>query len=300
MKNPVILQTDIGTDFDDNWALTMMLCQKNWDLKMVLVDTGDIRYRAAAAAKILTCCGRQDVEIALGVGGPEKGEWDYSLRASVSGEDLKNFSGKFSENGVQRLIDIVMASPEIVDIIAIGPCPGIAKALEIESRIAEKCRFTGMFGSISYNHAGKPGAIAEYNVVCDIAAAQKVFSAPWAEARLTPLDSCGQIRIKGENFQRILKSELPHLKLLMQQYEQWHDHIFKQPMPGFSSVLFDTVAVHLAQSTAFLKMKKMLLSVDDAGFTREDPNGMPFDVAVWWEDIDGFEAYLTNILLNEG
>ncbi|MBR2910383.1 MAG: nucleoside hydrolase [Lentisphaeria bacterium] len=298
MKIPVILQTDIGTDFDDNWALTMLLCQQNIDLKMVLVDTGNLRYRASVAAKVLNSFSRSDVEIGLGVG-DDNGDWDYSLAGCVSDDDLKSYPGRFSENGVERLIEIVMSSCETVTIISIGPCSGIARALELEPALAAKCRFSGMFGSIAFAHEGKPGAIAEYNVVCDIPAARKVFSAPWQQALLTPLDSCGKVRLRGEDFQKILSSEKPYLKLLMQQYALWHEHIFDRPMSGFSSVLFDTVAVHLAQSTRFLEMKKMRLIVDDDGFTREDPSGMPFDVAVNWQNLAAFESYLVSVLIGE-
>ena len=298
MKTPVILQTDIGTDFDDNWALTMMLCQPHWDLKMVLVDTGDLRYRASVAAKVINSFNRSDIEIGLGVGDDSR-KWDYTLRGCVSDEDLDRYPGRFSENGVERLIEIVMSSKETVTIISIGPCSGIARALELAPEIAEKCRFSGMFGSIAFAHEGKPGAIAEYNVVCDIPAAQKVFSAPWNSALLTPLDSCGRVRLRGGNFQKILASEKPYLKLLMQQYAQWHEVIFNRPVADYSSVLFDTVAVHLAQSTEFLEVKKMRLAVDNEGFTRENPDGMPFDVAVGWQDLDAFESYLAALLTGE-
>jgi inosine-uridine nucleoside N-ribohydrolase len=171
--------------------------------------------------------------------------------------------------------------------------------LELEPRIAEKCCFTGMFGSIACGLAAQAGAVAEYNVVCDIPAAQRVFSAPWKEARLTPLDSCGQIRITGENFQKLLRSDKKGLKLLMAQYDRWHRHVYSLPMPDHSSVLFDTAAVHLAQSTEFFKMRRMNLTVDDEGFTREDPAGMPFETAAGWEDLAGFENYITQVFLGE-
>ncbi len=50
---PVVLDTDIGTDIDDTWALAQVLRSPELDLKLVLTETGDARYRAAIAAKIL-------------------------------------------------------------------------------------------------------------------------------------------------------------------------------------------------------------------------------------------------------
>lgn len=297
MKKTAILHTDIGTDFDDNWALTMMLLQKEWNLKMVLVDTGNVRYRAAAAAKVLMACDRCDVEI--GLAPADDKVYDYTLHDTVCEKDLETFPGKISENGVARLIEIVMSSYEPVSLVSIGPCGAIARALELEPQIAPKIDFTGMFGSIALAHEGTPGPIAEYNVVCNIPAAQKVFAAPWHEARLTPLDSCGQIRIRGEEFQKILNSEKKHLKLLMEQYGYWHKVIFNKPFADRSSVLFDTVTVHLAQSCRFLDMRRLNLIVDDEGFTRESLQGKPFETAVGWLDMFGFEKYLTKIMLGE-
>jgi inosine-uridine nucleoside N-ribohydrolase len=38
---PVILDTDIGGDIDDTWALAMMLRSPELDVKLVVTDTGD-------------------------------------------------------------------------------------------------------------------------------------------------------------------------------------------------------------------------------------------------------------------
>ena len=49
-KIPVILDTDIGNDIDDTWALGMLLNSPEFDLKLLLTSTGDARYRAKVAA----------------------------------------------------------------------------------------------------------------------------------------------------------------------------------------------------------------------------------------------------------
>jgi inosine-uridine nucleoside N-ribohydrolase len=50
---PVILDTDIGGDIDDTWALAMLLKSPELDLKLVVTDTGNTTYRAGVAAKLL-------------------------------------------------------------------------------------------------------------------------------------------------------------------------------------------------------------------------------------------------------
>lgn len=64
---PVILDTDIGGDIDDTWALAMLLNSPELDLKLVVTDTGNTTYRAKVAAKLLEVAGRTDVPIGIGL-----------------------------------------------------------------------------------------------------------------------------------------------------------------------------------------------------------------------------------------
>ena len=61
-KIPVILDTDIGDDIDDTWALVMLLKSPELDLKLVVTDFGKAPYRAKIAARILETAGRNGLE----------------------------------------------------------------------------------------------------------------------------------------------------------------------------------------------------------------------------------------------
>ena len=60
------------------------------------------------------------------------------------------------------------------------------------------------------------------------------------------------------------------------------------------------MAVHLAYSTDFLDMKKMRLRVTDDGFTVQDHQGAPVNVAFDWTDLDAFEEALVLRLTGAG
>ena len=45
-KTPVMLDTDIGDDIDDTWALVMLLKSPELDLKLVTTTCGKAEYRA--------------------------------------------------------------------------------------------------------------------------------------------------------------------------------------------------------------------------------------------------------------
>ena len=51
MATPVILDTDIGFDVDDVWALVFLLQCPELDVKLITTTTGDTWYRAAIVAK---------------------------------------------------------------------------------------------------------------------------------------------------------------------------------------------------------------------------------------------------------
>jgi hypothetical protein len=70
---PVILDTDIGDDIDDTWALAMVLKCPELDLKLVVGDQRKSLYRAKLIAKFLERAGRTDIPVGVGLG-PEKGK----------------------------------------------------------------------------------------------------------------------------------------------------------------------------------------------------------------------------------
>src|SRR5438132_355466 len=70
-KTPVILDTDIGDDIDDTWALAMLLRSPELDLKLVTTANGKAEYRAKLIARLLTVAKRTYVPIGLGTGSRE-------------------------------------------------------------------------------------------------------------------------------------------------------------------------------------------------------------------------------------
>ena len=65
-KIPIILDTDIGSDIDDTWALGMALNCPELDIKLITTATGDTIYRAKIVAKYLEEVGRSDIPIGIG------------------------------------------------------------------------------------------------------------------------------------------------------------------------------------------------------------------------------------------
>src|SRR5919197_698608 len=62
----VVLDTDIGTDIDDAWALGYALKSPSFELLGITVADGDTAQRAKLACKLLYRLGRTDVRVAVG------------------------------------------------------------------------------------------------------------------------------------------------------------------------------------------------------------------------------------------
>jgi len=290
---PVILDTDIGDDIDDTWALGLILKSPEVDLRLVVGDQGKSLYRARLIAKFLQAAGRSDVAVGIGlpptrgVGGQAK--W-------VEGYDLKSYPGQVHADGVQAIISTIMNSPQPVTLIAIGPMPNLAAAFAREPRIATRARFVGMHGSVRLGYGGKPQPDAEYNVKADPAACRKVFAAPW-NITITPLDTCGLVQLKGAKYAAVRDSKDPVARAIIENYRAWAAAGGNpQRADTASSVLFDTVAVYLALAEELLQIENLGIRVTDDGMTVLDPAARPIRVATKWKDLAAFEDLLVRRL----
>ena len=214
---PVILDTDICDDIDDTWALALLVQSPELDCKLVTTAVGNTEIKAKVVAKFLDKTGHATIPVGIGIkqrdGGHRHTDWakDY---------DLTSYPGGVHKNGVDALIDVVMNSPERVTIIAVGPLPNIAAALEREPRIAEKADFIGMHGSIYKGYGGKSTPDPEYNVKADVPACRKVFTASWP-ITITPLDTCGLVVLRGDKYQKIFQHDSTLTKNLLANYRLW-------------------------------------------------------------------------------
>jgi inosine-uridine nucleoside N-ribohydrolase len=297
---PVVLDTDIGDDIDDTWALALLLKSPELDLKLVVGDYGKAQYRAKLLAKFLERAGRSDVPVGIGLdiapqGGGNQAAW-------VTDYDLKSYPGKVHADGVQALIDTIMESPQPVTLICIGPVPNIAAALKREPRIAQHARFVGMAGSVRLGYGGAKQPCTEWNVKADPLALQAVFAAPW-DITITPLDTCGLVRLTGEKYRQVRDARDPVATNVIANYRLWLAADPASPAgvaDQHSSTLFDTVAVYLAMRQDLCVIEILNLRVTDDGFTVIGPRGRPVNVATQWKNLGDYEDFLVNRLVTAG
>jgi inosine-uridine nucleoside N-ribohydrolase len=305
---PVILDTDICDDIDDTWALALMLQSPELAPKLVVTEVGNTEAKAKVVAKFLDRVGRTDIPVGVGV---KQHDGTHRQAPWAADYDLSSYPGTIHQDGVQALIDTVMNSPQRVTIIAIGPVPNVAAALEREPRIAERADFVGMHGSIFKGYGGKSTPDPEYNVRADVPACRKVFTAAWPMT-ITPLDTCGLVSLQGDRYQRLLRCNSAITSNLLQNYFVWYRdglrgqnqsldepnlyRLVNDKLTSSSTTLFDTVAVYLAIRQDLVKMQRCPIRITDDGLTQIAEGAKQVDCAVEWADQAGFEDFLVERL----
>lgn len=298
-KIPVILDTDIGSDIDDTWALCMMLRSPELDVKYIVTSQDDTVYKTKLTAKILDVTGNSHIPVGVGVKTSDQ-EGFKCQEAWVGDYDYSDYPGSIIEDGVQGIIDTVMASDEKVTVIAIGPVINIALALEREPRIGEKIRLVGVLGSIYRGHdLTQPQS--EYNLRCHISKGQELFSSG-IEVILVPLDVTANIVLDGNRYARLLERRYDdvYVKAIMENFDAWMVANNATYYKTQSTCLYDTAAIYRVFADEYFISEDLPINLCDDGFTRIDhENGVMMNCAVEWKDKEGFYDFVTSRLLGE-
>jgi purine nucleosidase len=257
----VIIDTDIGDDIDDAFAVALAL--ESPELKILGITTafGDTELRARLLDRYLTAVGRKDIPVAAGVATPHNNVFTQAAYAERE-------PARKHEDGVRFLLDEIRQHPGEITIIAIGPERNLAAAIERDAATFRKVkRVVLMGGSIERGYDGARGEHrppdAEWNINRDPAAAQALL-ASGVPLFYMPLDST-QIHLETAEREKIFSHGSALTDQLTLLYHQWMGGTDNHsPTP----TLFDPVAVTYAIHPDLCPARPMRIEVDDKGFTR--------------------------------
>jgi purine nucleosidase len=273
-RTKVVLDTDIGTDIDDGWALGYALKSPVFDLLGVTVTDADTPQRARVACKLLHRLGRTDVPVAVGRQTPAvpPDRIDYQFTWA---EDFQAYK-PVGTPAVEFLADLIRRNPGQITIIAVGPLQNIGDLVRLHPDVVPMVkRVVLMSGSIGRN-AWSSSPVAEWNVKLAIPEAQAVYAAKWP-LTIVPLDSTTYVRLEDHERETLRKAGTPLVVALEALLRLWAD------LPTSRMTLHDQLALAEAQHPGrfFARCEPMPLRVDDQGYTRVDPtNGRPVAVCL--------------------
>lgn len=297
-KIPVILDTDIGTDIDDMWALATLLKSSELDIKLITTATGDTEKRARIIAKFLEVAGREDIPIGIG---PNIGETKNYLEPWVEDYDLSCYRGGLYEDGIQAIVDTILNCGHHTTIIGIAPFINISRAINRDVRIIRKSDIKAMIGSINRGYYGKWGRSSEYNATKCPKETHHVFNSG-IRITISPLDTCAFIHLDGDRFQQIMQSPQPVNKTLINCTRLWYANqdFLKQPIDikKETSILYDIQPIHTAISDEYLEFEEITVKVRYDGAIIKDPEGISIKASLIWKDLEGFKDHLVHVLIS--
>ncbi len=257
---PILLDTDIGTDVDDAFALALILASPELDLRGVTTVGSEPQVRARIVCRFLAAVGQSNISVAAGALPQPSEEIEKQGRYARSpGERQPRASGPVKETAVEFLYQRLKEHRGEWTLLTIGPLTNIARLLHEHPDCKPWIRrIVMMAGSVRVGYKGKAPPETEWNIRCDIPAAQAVF-ASGIPLVVAPLDATTMLKLEDAPRRRLFQAATPLTEQVRMLYELWNER---------TPTLFDPVAVALCFEERFCTMEDLRLEVDAKGQTR--------------------------------
>ena len=285
-KQKVIIDTDIGDDIDDAFALALAL--RSPELQILQIDSayGDTHLRARLLDRFLHDAGAPQVLFAQGVTTHASNVFSQRAYAEQQPEPTPAYA-----DAVGTALNLIRKSPGEITLIAIAPLSNIGAMIDRDPETFRKLkRVVLMGGSVhrGYGDLGyEPdrGPEPEWNIKMDIGSARKLFTSG-VPVFVMPLDAT-QLKLGEVKRQLLLKHGSRLTDQLAILYPQWG---------GQTPTLFDPMAVAYAVNPSLCPTTPMHLSVDDHGMTLPSSGAPNAQVCLKSDSDDFFQFYLHRLL----
>ncbi len=233
----VIVDTDIGDDYDDAVALALVLASPRLKLDEVITSAGDTTLRARMVERLLRRLGRTGITVATGP-------------ATAPGTRFTQFAwaaggppGPFPDAVGTVLARLQAAPAGRITLIELAPASTVGAMLARDP--AAFRRLAGvvlMAGSVRCGYGSRPGTNSdspsvEYNVRRDPAGFRALLGSG-VPIRMMPLDAT-EVALDAPARQRLFGLGTPLADWLATLYPEWADNNGR----GREPVLFDVVPV---------------------------------------------------------
>lgn len=256
----LILDTDIGTDIDDAFALAMII-RSPIELIGVSTVSGDTLTRAKIAAGLLHIGGKDDV--AIFTGPPSRSvltqaEWAASQPVMALERDQ------------EKMADFYWQAIDTFDkhelcIAAIGPLTNIASIRSRDpARFDERVRLLYMGGSVNKGYMGLPIPMPEYNIAADRRASRALLDAN-VEMDIFPLDSTQDLKLPETLWSTL--QDLADIDPLCRALVEL-TMLFKRRFLGATPVMFDPATLAVLLDPGIGSHTSLDLTVNSLGMTR--------------------------------
>ena len=285
LPEKVIIDTDIGDDIDDAFAVALALRSPELQILGITTTFGDTETRAKLLDRFLAEAGRPEIPVAAGVLTPPKGTFTQRRYA-----ENNRFAKPSHPDAVAFLLDQIRRNTGQVTLIAIGPLMNVGAAIDKDPATFRKLkRVIIMGGSIKRGYGdlgfGPPQpAQPEWNILNDIPSAQKLFAAG-VPLYVMPLDAT-QLKLDEVKRAFLFSQGTPLTDALTLLYHQWGQE---------TPTLFDPMTIAFLLNPNLCPVQPMHIRVDEKGFTRPDAGAPNAQVCLDSNPDSFFRFYLNRV-----
>src|SRR5580704_16957204 len=281
----IIIDTDIGDDVDDAFAVALALRSPELEILGVTTTFGDTEARARLMDRLLGEAGRQDIPVAMGA--PTSANNRFTQRRYAEGG---HFARASHPKAVDFILDQIRRYPGEITLVAIGPLMNLGAVIDKEPETFRKLRRVVLMGGSIYRGYGDMGYFpphgpqAEWNIVSDISSAQKLFTSG-VPIYVMPLDST-QLKLDEVRRAILFQSGTPLTDALTLLYHQWGQE---------TPTLFDVMTVAYILNPKICPVQPLRIRVDEKGFTRVEPGTANAEVCLDSDSDAFFRLYMGRV-----
>jgi len=264
LPEKVIIDTDIGDDVDDAFALALALRSPELQIIGITTTFGDTETRAKLVDRFLAEVGRLDIPVAAGTPTVSKGTFTQR-RYAEGGRSAK----PSHTDAVSFILEQIRRHPGQVTLIAIGPLTNVGAAIDKDGATFRKLKRVVLmggsikrgYGDLGYTPPRPPQP--EWNILNDISSAQKLF-ASGVSLFVMPLDST-QLKLDEVKRTFLFSQGTPLTDALTLLYHEWGQE---------TPTLFDPMTIAFLVNSSLCPVQPIHIRVDEKGFTRPE-SGSP-------------------------
>ncbi len=281
----IIIDTDIGDDIDDAFALALAMRSPELEIMGVTTGFGDTETRAKLVDRFLGEAGRQDIPVAAGV--PTQNKNPLSQRRYAEGG---HFAKSSHPAAIDFLLEQIRRYPGQITLIAIGPLMNVGGAIDKDAATFRKLKRVVLmggcirrgYGDLGYTPARGPQP--EWNILNDIPSAQKLF-ASGVPVAVMPLDST-QLKLDEVKRAFLFSQGTPITDALTLLYHQWGQE---------TPTLFDPMTIAYVVNPKLCPVQAMRIRVDERGNTIPEAGASNSDVCLESSPEEFFRFYLPRV-----
>ena len=290
-QQPLVLDTDIGSDVDDALALAYALRYPEIDLRAVTTVSADTPARARIAARLLALDGADRVVVAAGVGGNDDRTWfGHEGVGLPAGPEV----AVDPRPGVDVLLDL-SHEPEPPVVATVGMQSNVAAAVTRDATYAARVPLLAVMGGIfrPFDRYGIRLDAGDHNLVCDAEASAVSLNAGFT-ILYVPLDVTFRVVLRSADLDRLRAGD-ELCRALAALCDVWRPVMQARaggPIPEDTvAVLHDPLTVACVVTREFVTVETLpvrVVVVDGVPRTVVDAeHGRPAEV-ITDVDVDGF------------